>query len=122
MMPNVGMNFGMYAPMGMHFMPPMGGNLFGRIANGIRSFNWGSLLNGANKTLNVMNQTIPLIKQARPMFNNVRSMIRLARAFGSETSSNKVAKNNSKYIPKNNSDNFIQKKEVTNSGYPNFFI
>lgn len=121
MLPNMGMNFGMSPIMGANYIMPRNIGLFGRIANSIRSFNWSGLLNGANKTLNIVNQTIPLIRQAGPMFNNVRSMIHLARAFGNETSRNKL-------ITKNDKNNFIntnvvpQKKEVFDDNYPNFFI
>lgn len=119
---------------------PVRGNLglFGRITNSLRSFNWSGLLNGANKTLNVVNQTIPLVRQAGPMFNNMKSMLKLARAFGSETTSNRtnnknimnkaMTEKNSK--PKsiiindtNRSNNVdIQKKEIQNDNYPNFFV
>ena len=88
-------------------------NLFSRIANGIKNFNWSGLLNGANKTLNVVNQTIPLVRQTKPMVNNVKNMINLTKAFRKETNSNRTIKN----------ENLITKKEVIdNNNYPNFFI
>ena len=106
--------------------------MFGKIGNSLKSFNWGNFLNNANKTINVVNQTIPLVRQAGPMFNNIRSMLRLAKAFGSETASNNF-KNKNNNQQKNNinnnynlnisdNDNFVQKKEVSNNNYPNFFI
>ncbi len=62
-----------------------GMGLLERMTSGIKSFNWGKLLNGANKTLNVMNQTIPLIRQAQPVINNARNIFKIAKAFGKET-------------------------------------
>lgn len=135
---------------GRYFMPGMGGmmgvnttpmmgmsmpmtrniGLFGRLGNSIKSFNWGNLLNGANKTLNVVNQTIPLIRQTKPMINNVKSMFRLAKAFGNETESkiNPVSQVNTQNIistknPTTN-QNIIENNEPKSitSNYPNFFI
>lgn len=125
---------------GRYFMPNMAmnqmafGNNYGlsrglgsleRIVQSVKSFNWGKLLNGANKTLNVMNQTIPLIRQAKPMVNNVKSMFKIVRAFGSET----VIKQSTKISnPVDNRHNtlenrtFTNKKEANDDNYPNFFI
>ena len=89
------------------FIPKRVG-LLGRTLGGIKSFNWSGLLNGANKTLNVVNQTIPLVRQAGPMFNNMKSMMKLAKAFGTETFSQR--KNN-----KNTRSNFNNKVDINNS-------
>jgi len=112
---------------------PRSAGLFSRIGSGIRSVNWGGLLNGANKTLNVVNQTIPLVKQAKPMFSNMRSMIRLAKAFGNETTShnkNIKDKHNFSYIGNyslkdnmRNSNNSVQTDNIPNDNdFPKFFI
>lgn len=115
---------------------PRGIGLFSRITNGIRSVNWGNLLNNANKTLNVVNQTIPLVRQAGPMVNNMKSMLRIAKAFGRETGRNNNRNINNNYKNDNvindsskstinnsyNNENSIQKKEVSDDNYPNFFI
>jgi len=125
-------------------------SFFNRLTNGIRSVNWGGLLNNANKTLNVVNQTIPLVRQAGPMVNNMKNMVRIAKIFGDETSNNKKRKkqiinnqvdnnidtNTIKNIKINTdndntflSDNCIYnsieqqtKKEIQNSSSPSFFI
>lgn len=108
-----------------------GTGLFSRIANGIRSVNWGGLLNNANKTLNVVNQAIPLVRQAGPMVNNFKSMMKIARAFGSETNVNRGNINNNYNTTLNNvnnnsnlitNDEIIQKKEIQNDNAPNFFV
>ena len=122
-MPNMGMRFMMPMSMPNNYLMPGRTGLISRITQGIRSFNWGGLLSGANKTLNVVNQTIPLIKQARPMFGNMRSMLQLARAFKSETNNNIVNKKISNFGEKYVRSNSINtKKEVINNNYPNFFI
>ena len=86
-------------------------SLFSTIANRVKDFNWSGILNGANKTLNVVNQTIPLIRQTKPMVDNAKNMFSLAKAFRKETAP----------ISKINVNSQI-KKEVIDSGYPNFFI
>lgn len=115
---------------------PRGMGFFSRIGNSLKSFNFGGLLSGVNKTLNVVNQTIPLIRQAKPMVNNMKSMFRLAKAFGDETVSNnsknrKINNNfsNSDVHHSNNNvtnsyinENSVIKKEVSDDSYPNFFI
>ena len=115
-----------YMPyMGMRMNPNLGmnangfvfrDNIFNRMFNGIKSINWSSLLNNANRTLNVVNQTIPLIRQTKPMISNMRNMISLAKAFKKET----TTEYNNHKIKINNKDTTI-KKEVT-GGLPNFFI
>ena len=111
--------------------------IFSKITNGFRSLNWGGLLNNANKTLNVVNQAIPLVRQAGPMVNNMKSMIRIAKAFGSETTTRNHNKNtinkqlNNNNLTKNenkilntiqNTESNLQKKEDLETNVPNFFI
>ncbi len=144
-MPNMRMGFNpmMRAPMmgsvptsfakgssilGNNVVNPRGIGLFGRIARGIRSFNWSGLLTNANKTINVVNQTIPLVRQAGPMFNNMRSMFKIAKAFGNETTSGRGRRNNNQNInnySKNRSrmnEVLEQKKEAQNDNLPSFFV
>ena len=98
--------------------------LFSKITNGIRSVNWGGFLNSANKTLNVVNQAIPLVRQAGPMVNNMKNMLRIAKAFGSETTNNNIVRNNN-VLQKNivnSAHTSVSKKEVQNYNAPNFFV
>lgn len=101
--------------------------IFSKITNGIRSVNWGGFLNNANKTLNFVNQAIPLVRQAGPMVNNMKSMLRIAKAFGSETTSNSISRKNKDTEQTNNktiNSNKIStaKKEVEIDNSPNFFV
>lgn len=121
-----------------------GMGFFSKITNSIRSVNWGGLLNNANKTLNVVNQTIPLVRQAGPMVNNMKSMLRIAKAFGNETNSNRfnykyngqaLNSNNRNNNGNNNNDNsnlntvdiensynLTKKEDIINDNSPNFFV
>lgn len=111
-MPDMGIN-----PMMMrnYYIFPRNMGIVQKITNGIRSFNWSKLLNGANKTLTIMNQTIPLIRQTKPMISNVKSMINLAKAFRNETKTNGYNKNN----VTDSSKSIVHDKV---NQYPTFFI
>ena len=87
-------------------IPPRVG-LFGNI---IRRFNFTSLLNGAQKTLNTVNQIIPLVKEARPMVNNAKSMFRLMSEFNrdDEKETKKVTSNKVTSNEYNNGPTFFQ--------------
>lgn len=129
-LPNMSTQFGPL--MRASYFPNGNGlGLFGKITNSIRRFNWSGLLNGANKTLNVVNQTIPLVRQAGPMVSNMKNMFKIAKAFGNETTSkrsrstqnaNNLPKINLKETTTRDINESIQKKEVINDNYPNFFI
>lgn len=122
--------------LGMANSAPRSAGLFSRITSGIRSINWGGLLNNANKTLNVVNQAIPLVRQAGPMFSNMRSMLRIAKAFGSETNgtntNNRNARINGRNVNNNvnnnrntnvqNNENASTKKEEVDDNSLSFFV
>ena len=120
---NMSPNLGINSMMGTNAFVSRSG-IFSRIANGIKSFNWSGLLNGANRTLNVVNQTIPLIKQTKPMVNNMKNMIHLAKAFKKETGSNNTIRNNTSYI--NNEVDVGKyttlKNDINNNSFPSFFV
>lgn len=46
-----------------------------------KNLNFGSIINGTQKTLNIVNQAIPLIKQAKPVLNNAKTMFRVMNEF-----------------------------------------
>ena len=130
-----GYNMPYMMPYGISGIPKSGG-LFAKFA-GLKSINWGGLLNNASKTLGVINQAVPLVKQVGPMYNNMRSMLKVASLFKDETSpsvktnnvSNKNNTSNRNNVSnKNNTrnNNVIEKeKTIINSNYsnsPNFFI
>ncbi len=134
-----GYNMPYMMPYGISGIPKSGG-LFAKLA-GLKSVNWGGLLNNASKTLGVINQAVPLVKQVGPMYNNMRSMLKVASLFKNETSpsvktnnvSNKNNTNNRNNVNNNNNtrtntnnNNVIEKeKTIINSNYsnsPNFFI
>ena len=53
----------------------------GLFRNLLRGFNFNSIINGTQKTLNTVNQIIPLVKQAKPMVDNAKTMFKLMSEF-----------------------------------------
>ncbi len=43
-------------------------------------FNWSSILNNTQKTLNIINQAIPVIYQIKPIWNNTKTMFKIMGA------------------------------------------
>ena len=85
--------------------------------SGIKSINWGGLINNTSKTLGIINQTIPLVKQVGPVVNNMKSMIRVASLFKDETDINKKT---NYYQPQNNTTfTNITTKTTTTTKQPN---
>ena len=87
----------------MSITPPRVG-LFQRLLGS--GFNFSSILNGTQKTLNIVNQAIPLIQQAKPMVSNAKTMFQVMNEFKKID----VKDNKPKKTPKVNN---IQKKEPT---------
>ena len=54
------------------------GGIFSRLFG---KFNFSSILNGTQKTLNIVNQTIPLVKQAKPLIKNAKTMFKVMNEF-----------------------------------------
>lgn len=52
--------------------------LFSKAATAFRGINFGSLLDGAGKTLGVINQAIPIVYQVKPIINNAKTMFKIA--------------------------------------------
>lgn len=69
---------------------------------------FGSILNGASKTLGVINQAIPVFYQVKPIVNNAKTMFKVAREINTndKKSTTKVS-------------NTLNTNEVNK---PNFFI
>ena len=122
------------------------GGLFQRLGtslSGLKTINWGGLINNTSKTLGIINQTIPIVRQVGPMVNNMKQMMRVASLFKDETditnqrNNNTITKNNLETIPppqnRNNTNNSQAKQTYTtnitenkiNTTYdesPTFFI
>ena len=45
----------------------------------LKNIKWGSILDGASKTLGVINQAIPDIYQVKPIINNAKTMFNIAK-------------------------------------------
>ena len=101
------MNF--YNPYFFPYQIPRSTGLFGGL---LKKFNFSSIINGTQKTLNTINQIIPLVKQARPMVDNARTMFKLMSEFN--RSDEKEVKKGTKKV---------ESKETTlnYNGGPTFF-
>ena len=55
------------------------GNLFNRLSGFANKtkFNWHTILNNTQKTLNLINQAIPVIYQVKPIYNNAKTIFRV---------------------------------------------
>ena len=99
----------------------------GSSLTGIKSINWGGLINNTSKTLGIINQTIPLVKQVGPIFTNMKSMLRVASLFNDATNTN-INYNNNISIKEQNDNLNLEKYSktdyniTTNDNSPTFFI
>lgn len=50
----------------------------------LKTVNWGSLLEGTQKTLGVINQAIPVVYQIKPIINNARTIFKIAGSMQEE--------------------------------------
>lgn len=55
--------------------------LFSAIRTGLRGINFGSILNGTQRTLGIVNQAIPLVKQVTPVMRNAKTMFKVMNEF-----------------------------------------
>ncbi len=58
----------------------------------IRRVNWGSFLDGAQKTLGVINQAIPLFYQIKPLYENAKTAFKVVSAIKEDDKSTKKVK------------------------------
>ncbi len=96
-------------------------NLLARGLNftrGIRSINWGGLLDGAQKTLGVINQAIPIVYQVKPIINNAKTMFRIANVINTPDPPPTTNLNNTQNI--SNNTNVSAKNSEPNT--PIFYI
>lgn len=96
-------------------------NLLARGLNftrGIRSINWGGLLDGAQKTLGVINQAIPIVYQVKPIINNAKTMFRIANVINSPDPP--PSNQNNKSIIPTNTTSISSNNKTTN--LPIFYI
>lgn len=57
-------------------------NMFSKLSGLARGgkFNWSSILNNTQKTLNIINQAIPVIYQIKPIYNNAKTIFKVMNA------------------------------------------
>ena len=61
---------------------------------GLKSINWGNILNNTQKTLNVINQAIPVYYQVKPIWSNAKTMFRMVNALKDDNKENIYQKEN----------------------------
>ena len=89
-------------------------------------FNWGSILNNTQKTLNIVNQAIPLVYQVRPIVNNARTLFKVMGAvkddgtITEQKNSNSASTSTSQNVSNNTEDNVNTSNNTSNT--PNFFL
>ena len=107
------MNF--YNPYYMMY-PNVRPSLFRIFRNNFRGINFGSILNGTQKTLNIVNQAIPLVKQVTPVMRNAKTMFRVMNEF-KKIDTPKKSNNNYKDNNQYNNDSFNEYEDG-----PRFFV
>lgn len=83
-----------------------------------RSFSFGSLLDGAQRTLGLVNQALPLIKEAAPMMRNAKTMFKVMNEFKKM----EAPSNNSINVSNKKPENTELNKYNCNNGGPTFFV
>ena len=103
------------------------GGIFKRLLGG---FNFSSVLNNTQKTLNLVNQAIPLIKQVNPLVRNAKTMFHVMNEFKKVDADTKNTVSTSTVSNNNQANDNSSKTEVSksvnsnvsNDGGPTFFI
>lgn len=86
-------------------------------------FNWSTLLNNTQKTLNIINQAIPVYYQVKPIWNNTKTVFKIIGAVKDDDS--KVNAYNTSSSINTNNNNSNSNSNNTNSqvnNTPNFFL
>lgn len=60
-------------------------SLLARGLSFVKNVKWGSLLDGAGKTLGVINQAIPVVYQIKPIVSNAKTLFKIANVINSPT-------------------------------------
>ncbi len=99
----------------MYNAPYIRPGLLERTVAATKSFNFGSFLDGIQKTLGVINQAIPIVYQVKPMLQNARTMFRIA---------DEIRKPNESASSSDNTNNVtkVSVKTVSNENRPIFYI
>lgn len=92
-----------------------------------KRFNWSSILNNTQKTLNIINQAIPVMYQIKPIYNNAKTVFRVINAVKEPTpvkttTNNKTQKENSSQEEKKASNNNKKGTENYGNNSPIFFL
>ena len=97
--------------------------LFARGLRLTRGINWGSLLDGTQKTLGVINQAIPIVYQVKPIINNAKTMLRIVSQMAtSDNTPTNTVRNNAGNNQLNSTLQTNQNIKPINTNQPIFYI
>lgn len=109
--------------------------LFSNLFGGIKSINWGNIINNTQRALGLVNQAIPVIKQVTPIAKNAKTMFRVMNEFkkvdesinlpNQDISNSQVPNNqitNSNNASPSLPTNTPSKTTISNYNEPTFFI
>lgn len=83
-------------------------------------FNWSSILNNTQKTLNIINQAIPVFYQIKPAWNNTKTLFKIMGAVKENGTTNNKQVNRQNINTKQSSPNTNPNISFDNS--PSFFL
>lgn len=108
------MNYGPYMGFPYYSIPKSSAGLFSRLFS---NFNFSSILNNTQKTLNIVNQVVPVIKQVKPVVNNAKTMFKVMNEFKKNDSNINIEKN----MPVNN-NSIEETNHAKEINKPTFFM
>lgn len=87
-------------------------------------FNWSSILNNTQKTLNIINQAIPVFYQIKPIWNNTKTIFKIMGALKEEDKPkySNIRKNHNNESAYHNNTNTTTASNYANDNTPNFFL
>lgn len=88
-------------------------------------FNWSSLLNNTQKTLNIINQAIPVFYQVKPIWNNTKTIFKIMGAIRDDDNKTKVSTRKNTSSRRTNNITTVENtsnNKLINDNTPNFFL
>ena len=85
-------------------------------------FNWSSILNNTQNTLNIINQAIPVFYQIKPIWNNTKTVFKIMGALKEDDKSKQIIKKNYNNNSNNNNSSTSGTSTYVNNNTPNFFL
>ena len=99
-------------------------SMFNRLSSfaGKAKFNWSTILNNTQKTLNIINQAIPVIYQVKPIYNNAKTIFRVMGAVKDNGVNINTTKKEENISTKQDSNIKTKQNSTNNQDSPTFFL